>query len=877
MDEQAYQIWLLSRRIRKKLDTPSECYDYEVFQSIGTPLTEDIVSIDRYYQCYNNQGSDLLPHIEPYLAKKVSEIEADNELTDSQDEFIANVKRDRDTREPVWSNWKSHQPADNLLPSDMKLCVNFTVRKYVSRKSVEGFGFKNNLMQIFGDYIIIGRSSTVEIHNRACLTAASKLFYLKLSDWSAHIDETTMTEQLKIPDAFISTNLMDVTINYMKILEIKGGFYLCLCCDSGIVLFYSLATIVMFIEDNKHGTSRIEIAPYMVLRTPVSCWSADSIDYDGRTYIALGHNGPGISLFVISYDEDNVVVGPVHCKEVITVHNVPCLSFIPGETNTDGSLLLVYASIFGNLTSLAIKFDQTNNDIDVSMKDTQFFGEFCWTVTPLTSADFMEVGAYEFLNLNYQKVSKVSTLSSMCQDSQILGNSPSNCYKTKSFGIGALTTQVKVPVSQLELSCRYGMVNLPVKLRFTTFDNEGFIQEARLLPNYISGIPPGGTIEFFLHNNTEVQYKVDVQSAQKEKVRFNYAFPALSSETLYEDIERRIEKVLDSTTLDNNLNSRQNDGFSQLFKVRQKSQIWGEKNGLKYQYNRNYLTTIYNSHDLEELSQPFSQVSNDYVVLCASSVFHSGYRGSWKDIAPYNINEITSTENEEIPEDHKFLHPSLSLASAQEGNQRKWGIHNHVKKVHDLLNCIEPNTRNYPMGYKLKEFHSGFLLVTTAQKVYLVKTHPMLILSYTSDEIFPLESITLCSFKGTIMALNRINFVCHIKEMNCIAVASQVGLISLLRLTKYKGIHSFRQEYILGWNTLGPENDDEFQCIYSKLHGSTNVYCGIDDIDFPFLEINGMDYIYCPRDDVKGVAEYAYLIVSFGSDIAKFKIDRTQV
>lgn len=872
--DEVFDRWLLSRRIRSKLDTPSECYDYQVFQSVGTALTEDLVTIDRYYHCYNNNSSDFLPNLGSYMEKQIDHMECDEELDDESKEFLSMCNAMGDQLEPVWCPSQNIQPAQLLLPESQKLYITTSEKKELSSKLFERFNFKNNLLAVFGNYIVIGRCATVEIHTRTTLTSRSKVFYLRPSKWNAHIDFHTMRNRLMIPDAFISTNLMDMTINFLKILEFGGMFYLTVCTDSGMVLFYDMFDIISEIEETRGFTNQIQSGPRMVLRTPVSCWSADSIEYDNVIYIALGHNGPGISLFAFRIDEDDPSsIAKIYTKEVVTVHNVPCVNFIPKKVDADGDLLLTYASIYGNVSTLKVKLNREEDQIVARLKDTQFFSEFCWTVTPLVASDFMEVDSFQFLNLNYQRSSNIATMSTIYQDSHVLGASSSNCYSSKSFGIGTLTTQIKVPVAQLALTSRYGMSNLPIKLRFTSFVEDADISEARLVPELTSDVPPGAPEEFFLH---KVQNfggpKVDIQNATKDKIKFENPFPPMSADYIYEDIEKKLERNVDMGIFKEQAVFNPSRPALSFIK---RDKCWKDLNNDKFTYNRHYLTTIYRPFELEKLRKVNLSPYKNMPILMTSRVFYSNNRGTWEDIAPYNINTVINTANcRNIPSNHRFVRPSSSLAAAQEVNQRKWSIHNHAKKVRELLSCLSSDSSNSPTGYNLKELHSDFLLVTTAHHVYLVKTHPLLILSFTSDEIFPLDQISLCSFKGTILAMNRINFVCHIKEMNCIVVASQVGLISLLRLTKHKGIYSFRQEYIFGWKTLNPDEDDDFQCIYSRLHGGENTYCGIDDIDFVFLEIVGMDYIYSPRDDINGVPEYATLLVAHGNQLAKFKIER---
>lgn len=144
------------------------------------------------------------------------------------------------------------------------------------------------------------------------------------------------------------------------------------------------------------------------------------------------------------------------------------------------------------------------------------------------------------------------------------------------------------------------------------------------------------------------------------------------------------------------------------------------------------------------------------------------------------------------------------------------------------------------------------------------------------DEIFPLEDVTVCIPHSFMDSINRINFVCFIKELNCIVAASQLGLVSLLRLTEYKGILSFRQEYILGWQSQDPQRpiDDRDECIKDTMKGrhGDGITCGVDDVAFRLFNIIGMDYTYKPYDRRNKTGGYAILFLNSHGELHRYKI-----
>lgn len=247
------------------------------------------------------------------------------------------------------------------------------------------------------------------------------------------------------------------------------------------------------------------------------------------------------------------------------------------------------------------------------------------------------------------------------------------------------------------------------------------------------------------------------------------------------------------------------------------------------------------------------------IIWAASAYFHKAYKPpSWKDMI---ISDI------EVPD---RLKEGLVIDEDETYKQRSWWVHNHILKVKKLLDIAIQG--HEPGGFKLPKFENDIILVTTEHNIYLVKPSPLIVTSFTVNEIFPLEIISVCPEIITEGFLNRINFVCHIKELNCIAVASQIGLVSLLRLTEFRGIFSFRQEYILGWRCQNPFEDSDILCNQYYMTGEAVSPCLHDDTLLPLTFIKGMDYTYFSENKSAGVNEYVELIVTTRCNIQKFKI-----
>lgn len=161
-------------------------------------------------------------------------------------------------------------------------------------------------------------------------------------------------------------------------------------------------------------------------------------------------------------------------------------------------------------------------------------------------------------------------------------------------------------------------------------------------------------------------------------------------------------------------------------------------------------------------------------------------------------------------------------------------------------------------GYELTSLESmetklannTYFLVTTESAIYLLYGHPLLVKAYTPESIFPLAHKTFTDH-DTLQHSNRLSIVVHIKELCAVAVASQIGLVSIMRLVEYKGVKSFRQECILGLEfltkfdeTVEPYADNlNYSNLPVRVRGSDHeLQSKGTNVAFPMATIIGMTY-----------------------------------
>ncbi|KAL6950934.1 hypothetical protein ACO0QE_000216 [Hanseniaspora vineae] len=181
-----------------------------------------------------------------------------------------------------------------------------------------------------------------------------------------------------------------------------------------------------------------------------------------------------------------------------------------------------------------------------------------------------------------------------------------------------------------------------------------------------------------------------------------------------------------------------------------------------------------------------------------------------------------------------------------------------ISEMKDLFTQCQRSKLGRLYGYELTSLDSmetkladdSYFLVTTKSALYLLYGHPLLVKAYTSESIFPLAHKSFANHK-ILQYSNRLSIVVHIKELCAVAVASQIGLVSIMRLVEYKGVKSFRQECILGLEFLTRFDETVEQYVDTAKYANSAVPTRGRDyelqsksahIAFPMATIIGMTY-----------------------------------
>ncbi|KOG99011.1 Crt10p [Saccharomyces eubayanus] len=933
--------WLKSRPIIQRTISTRECFDSEVFlASGGWNVTNELLTLKKYYQLKwpNSSGCTFHPKTIELIEERLRSLEEHdssckipNTSYSYKKTFLEDTKSALSNLEPVWGPPRLLNPAELLLPQDEKLFVQeiplkFEPFQYTNRFAYGGLQFKNNLFVTYGSYSFLAAGQSIEVHNFDVLLNASSLeichalLPVVMPD-DEGVRNSRNSSYVKFKDAQFNDIPMLSSVNFLKICNLMHQDFLLACGDNGVVYMWEIYKVIKifnkFTSDTLAGSDNsreryINVDPYMVLRVEDSCWSVDAIDIDGVIYIAVGHNKPGVTVF--AFDKDTGKERKyIHPLDLPSSHNVPCVNFVPNSKDSNGYITLSYCSIFGNVVTVKIK--EHNSSILTSFLDTQFFGDDLWTVTPLSKNDFMNVENFESLNLNYQDGFKENMLYSICRDDFLLGYYCDNTYLSGNFGIGTLLNQFQVPVTDLRLTSSEGIPDEQILLRFTSFDR-----------NYTTT----GSIkyEYSREEFALILHTSDLDDMNHTVTKSVPCEPHLRQWTFWDDFGHKHYRTTDRGF------SKYKDIISTFPQMitpsgRNKSSQYQSASDRKICEPFTYkLTDLEN--DIEDISREFNksvrnlrmdkrrqlQTSKEFKSL--SSVNHlpiiesgnflwynTDAAADWRTLSGKNLKTVlknpeicslrlNSVEDNEVISDSENEESGNNLTSFQRryrnteqranlksDTQKSWGFHNYVRSVKRLLESVVPGSEDSPLGYQLPEMHDEFFLVTTAHRLVLMKAHPLIITSATQHDIFPLDGVVTCTSKSLLQALNRINFVCHIKELHCVAIASQLGLVSLLRLTEYRGIYSFRQEYILGWEVQDPTNPSvECRCnrnlfnapIYGVDEENSDSYCGVCDAYFPMGDVCGLDYTYTAGDEALKRKGYATLYVASRGALRAFKI-----
>ncbi|CDF87575.1 BN860_09582g1_1 [Zygosaccharomyces bailii CLIB 213] len=876
--DEAFAIWLASRRIVTRQHKPYLCFDSRILTAKGSAVLGNAFKIKHYLYDQQIHQGEFSTKATEIIEQHLQELERYTVQSLDCSDFVNKIKDRCDEVEPIWSSVSYVNPADYLVPPTQQLLVDQTLPKtdavFFTPYAHHGLGFKNNLACVYGKWILMADKDVIEIHDLNCLLLEKtqwKEIKLRISLKScknhAKFQSDKELNKENIDLLFREDNFQ---VNFMKVTKFFGSDVLICCLDGGVVVLYEMDTLLNSVKDVTKSKILqkkpfLSAIPILILKTPDSCWSVDAIDKGSVTYLAAGHNGPGVTIF--AFLEGHMSLQPIDTYQISSFHNVPNLNFVARSDDKNGSVVLAFCSIYGNVTTIKFKLNPIDGKIRAQALDSQFFAAFCWTVTPLSKGDFLKVPEFELLNLNYQTSFKSSILYSATQDSLIFGCHPPSVYCSGEIGIGGITTQIPVPVAPLEWGCQNGITNSLLGLRFTSFDKAGIITKSHLKPEGASSVISGYGPLFQLTRSSEPNLAERIyMDVPADMYRHYYMFERASLQTEH-------------------LNCEPCKKYENFHFNRAQSHHTEVSNCPNYKVwsgplDEWIVEKPYHSHLLNEAYNLKCRMPTKVVVYSPAK----SQAVSISDICGFTLAEsftdladncetwnVSNAENSSIPSQEPSPVDGL-LAAGHIEEQPKWALHNHVRKVRHLLNLVEPESTSSPSGYRLSELNDDFFFVTTAHHIYLVKAHPLIVTSFTRDRIFPVSRITLCSCHEVLMALDRINIVCHIKEFHCMVVASQVGLLSLLRLTEYNGIYSFRQEYILGWNSQNAEDPDA-QCILCYTNPGTSCrYCGIDDVILPFYHIVGLDYSYVPKDTLNCIGPYAILYVLSRNFLHRIKI-----
>ena len=842
-------------------------------------------------------------------------------MTDFGEPLVESVRKyGRGDLEPVWSVTGIQNPAELLLPMNQRLGVEeleTTKELYWIPPVGSNIGFKNNMFCVYGAYVFVAHDELIQIHHvdsltrtagtrmmfetKCCLSVLNKNVWLQLDAIGGLEEAERMCEN----------HHRKHCINFIRVCKFFELPVIAACLDNGTVLMYSIASLInehkLVLDRKSASLEYLETLPLAAFKTRDSCWSVDTMNLnDDVVLVAAGNNGPSIGLF--AYDRRHA---RTYSLEQVTSHNVPCVNFIPNSLDKDGYVTLTYASIYGNVTALKLRLEpgvdpQTNIGTTKVFKikhlDSQFFGEYAWNVIPLERRDFMHVPSFELLNLNFQENFKKSILYSIVLDTVTLRCGVPNTLTSRNLGLGTLTTQVPVPTAALDWRCQNGVPDCGVDLRFTTFDEDGVVPSGstRSSGNWVGetysrmmGRPAIERMaslytrnlmeQFYFNGERPVFWPTGLAKRRYErwwnsKLKIGprpisllpFRGPSIEDDDSlfrFTDLRDEVMALVNDTTNRHIYTSTGGVSEPECLSCIPNT-AWIPKGKI-----------IAERCDKTQLLWSSIVDENASKSLDALGIIQGyGFENDDDDDESNDNNNKTITAEVLLQPSNTFKRAPGETLDSDYDEQRIWSNHNHVKKVRRLLDDLRPDsysTVQSPSGYVQKTHPDDYLLVTTARHVYLLKAYPLLVLSYTRDEIFPTENVSLCVRDFELIdSLNRINFVCHIKELHCVAVASQLGLVSLLRLTEFNGIVSFRQEYILGWHSQVPgEQLEGDECISWRLQGVEQQWmCVVCDVGFPLFNITGMDYSYVPEDIVNGISEHAILYVVSSNSMHRFKI-----
>ncbi|SCV01942.1 LAMI_0G14752g1_1 [Lachancea mirantina] len=954
----------------------------------GTP--RELITASSIYKATTQTGLDILKET---LASRLAEAKTYECVTSNARDslFIDDVQNQGSAKEPVWAdNGITCDPASLLLPPWERLKVEKLkpLRNYLwivdkpYRKA-----YNNCVSCVFKNFLFIANNAKVQISDldsvvtdvggvpiKRCLDVVTS-FELYCAD------EGPKNERIR------TTTEFRCQIHFMKIAKFYERDVLCLCTLSGLVLIFFIDELIKTMNIttstavlDEAEIFELKIKPFLILSVPESCWAIDIYDIGDVKFIALGHNGPGVTVFA----HRNTLKTMVAC-EILIHHNVPAVSFVKKETLEPGLVFLSYASIFGDVGTLEITF-QDRGDADCSLAwklvDVEYLAEWCWTITPLDRSDFQAVSNFEYLSNDYNRSHKSNYLEKAFQDSMMLRSLPSRLAQSSGLGIGATIAQVAVPVSNLRLTNEYPCNDGNIGLRFTTFNLHSFSNGG----NSPEKFSAAAVVDALLHSPEEIdsdhsqvirlkgEHRIGdckvahgIETAEKNWSRYPFAEVLCCGSNdrqnsmmrslrdhfkidtdLQFAVERGItpafvhfeaigtskhhdvavpefyagmvhdHRTYEENTCENEIGDSQASGVSSAepqsgeeineHEACETDNILSADNASPrpFQRDEGRRSIVSQDDDIDDSSSSTENASSftspdlssfasdsrsvEEAIFGNTSLPSLAIAAQNFDIDVNTLEHIqrffrstsfgtlTSRLDTADDETSRFAshRPAGYFQDLAYKSMRLWSLTNYVDKVSSLSQAVTPQSRFSAGGprFELPLANETFFLVTTSTKLYLMLGNPLIVNAYTADEIFPIQNVSSCGALDP--QLNRISIVCHIRELNCFVVASQIGLISLMRLTTYKGIHAFRQEYILGWESQVPGQPDS-RCMRAYTSDDGIYPCHLDDTIFEMNNITGLAYKFHQTSSTSSTPDYAVLYVTLRKDIYRFKIFREAV
>lgn len=606
-----------------------------------------------------------------------------------------------------------------------------------------------------------------------------------------------------------------------------------------------------------------------------------------KILVAISSGLSGISFFVIDMKERVLIVSGF----LPTPDHTHTISFMSQEDETNRSTL-VYGTIEGYLTSVEITYSDT--DFHIFYLDSQFIGQSIGMITPLIASDFMPVPEFELLNLIFQENTKRSILYGTVMDTWIIDGQLPDPQNSSRLGSGVFTNSIPVPVTDFKMRSLEG-IEMDVKLRFTSFDKEGLISSGNLI------------VGNDLYNSNVIINRIDSRPRDRVFVgkrdgidHFYLVGPNANNYSdifLSDDTETYMKLWEEGFPVISNINESSSPSESRItFKYNPSEENHAE-NDAKLKMNRHSAIPAMSTHPNDNISRlhPKQPLIINVDVERLSNAQRDPYMGTRMfKLVQSNFAEEDPAANSDILYGHPIEKFCGSHRIEDDNRQIKavpyenvittnnngryyidrerhadMTVHNHAAKVENLIKIRQSGKNPCPSL-------SDYLLVTGEDKVVLIKQYPLIVTSFTVGEMFPLEEMSLCDNAGGLDDINMIKFTCHMRELNCVAVASQAGLVSLMRLTEYKGILSFRQEYILGWRTQDPNDPVPGDgCVTHSIFGDPVPdfdECDEDYLTLPLYHITGMDYTYIPPDEATGTRGHAILFVDTIHNMHTFEI-----